>query len=179
MSWKTIHSDKVFTSPYVVVHKDKVELPGGVQIDDFYTVTVPDAAAIVALTSEKQILLKCEYRYSCQEETVEIPAGTFDKKETNPLDVAKRELLEETGYISNQWTYLCSTREHTAKLTNRMHIFLAENCEKVETQHLDETEQIELITVTFDKAIEMVMNNEISCSTSAYGILRAARMMGV
>ena len=64
MPWKTLRSDEVFTSPFVIVHRDKVELPDGVQIEDFYTVTVSDAAAIVAITPDKQILLKREYRYS-------------------------------------------------------------------------------------------------------------------
>lgn len=128
MQWKTLLSDEVFTSPFVTVHRDKVELPDGVQIDDFYTVTVSDAAMIVALTEDNSVLLKSEYRHSCGEELIECPAGTFDKDETDPLQVAKRELLEETGYMSEKWTYFGATRESTSKLTNMMHIFLAKEC---------------------------------------------------
>ncbi len=179
MPWKTLRSDEVFTSPFVIVHRDKVELPDGVQIEDFYTVTVSDAAAIVAITPDKQILLKREYRYSCKEDLVEIPAGTFDKGETDPLAVAKRELLEETGYSSENWTYLGATRESTSKLTNTMHIFLAKDCVRVSNQHLDKTEHIELMIVPLEKAVDMVMENEIRCNSSAHGILRAARIMGV
>lgn len=56
---------------------------------------------------------------------IECPAGTFEVDETDQLVVAKRELLEETGYTSDDWTYLGETRESTAKLTNKMHIFMA------------------------------------------------------
>lgn len=179
MPWKTLRSDEVFTSPFVTIHRDKVKLPDGVLIDDFYTVTVSDAAMIVALTEDNSILLKSEYRYSCGEDLIECPAGTFDIDETDPLVVAKRELLEETGYTSDNWTYLGATRESTSKLTNTMHIFLARDCVKVSEQHLDKTEHLDLIIVPLEKAVDMVMNNEIRCNSSAHGILRAARIMGV
>ena len=179
MPWKTLRSNEVFTSPFVTVHRDMVELPDGVQIDDFYTVTFSDAAMIVALTEDCSVLLKSEYRYSCGADLIECPAGTFDKDETDPLSVAKRELLEETGYISEDWTYLGATRESTSKFTNTMHIFLAKECEKVSEQHLDKTEHLDLIIVPLEKAVDMVMKNEICCNSSAHGILRAARMIGV
>lgn len=179
MAWKTLQSDEVFTSPFVIVHRDKLELPDGVKIDDFYTVTVSDAAMIVALTEDNTVLLKSEYRYSCGEELIECPAGTFDEDESDPLAVAKRELLEETGYTSKNWTYLGATRENTSKLTNTMHIFLARDCVKVSEQHLDKTEHLDLIIVPLEKAVDMVMKNEIRCNSSAHGILRAARIMGV
>ena len=179
MPWKTLRSDEVFASPFVIVHRDKVELPDGVLINDFYTVTVSDAAMIVVLTDDNSILLKSEYRYSCGEDLIECPAGTFDKDETDPLVVAKRELLEETGYTSDNWTYLGATRESTSKLTNMMHIFLARDCVKVSEQHLDKTEHMDLIIVPLEKAVDMVMKNEIRCNSSAHGILRAARIMGV
>ncbi len=52
MKWKTIQSDTVYNSPFITVHKDNVETSDGVYIDDFYTVTVADAAAIVVLTPD-------------------------------------------------------------------------------------------------------------------------------
>lgn len=85
---------------------------------------------IVALTVSNVVLLKTEFRYSCGD-LIECPAGTFEVDETDPLVVAKRELLEETGYTSEDWTYLGETRESTAKLTNNMHIFMAQNCVRV------------------------------------------------
>ena len=65
--------------------------------------------------------------------------------------------------------------ESSAKLTNYMHIYFANHCKKVSEQHLDATEDV----VPFEKAIEMVMNNEICCNSSAHGILRVARMLNI
>lgn len=110
---------------------------------------------------------------------IEVPAGTFEENETDGLTVAKRELLEETGYASEDWTYLGATVESSAKLTNYMHIYFANHCRKISGQHLDETEELDVIVIPLSKAVEMVMTNEICCNSSAHGILRVARMLGL
>lgn len=58
------------------------------------------------------------------------------------MTVAKRELLEETGYVSDDWQYIGATVESSAKLTNYMHLFFANHCRKVSEQNLDPTEKI-------------------------------------
>ena len=78
-----------------------MQLPDGAVIDDFYTVTIPDAAMVAAITTNGEILLKKEYRYACGMEVIECPAGMFNPDEKDPLAVAKRELLEETGLTAN------------------------------------------------------------------------------
>lgn len=176
--WKTIKSETQLSNHWVKVHRDAVELPNHKSIDDFYTVTMNDAASVVAVDDEENAILVKEYRYCCGCDSIEIPAGTFEDGETDPLKVAKRELLEETGYASDDWVYLGWVSESTAKLMNRMHIFFAKHCHKVSNQHLDDTEDIEVLIIPLDKALEMVMRGEIICNTSAHGLLRAARILG-
>lgn len=130
-------------------------------MDDFYTVTIPDAAAIVALDEYGNIILKKEYKHAAGKELIEIPAGMFEPDETDGLATAKRELIEETGYTSDDWQYLGETVESSSKLTNRMHLYLAQNCRKTDTQHLDKTEHLDVLVVPFEKAIQMIMDNEI------------------
>lgn len=176
MSWKTIESETVMTAPFVTVRKDKVELPDGAVIDDFYTVKIQDAALVVPLTPDNQLLLKKEYRYACGEEVIECPAGMVEKNE-EPRITAERELYEETGYRSGDWIYLGPTWESTSKLTNTMHLFLARGCEKVSTQHLDQNEHVELMKVSLDEAVAMVMDGKINANSSAHAILKVARLM--
>ena len=145
----------------------------------FYAITINDAAAIVALDGEGNVILKNEYRYCYDRNLIEVPAGTFEENETDGLAVAKRELLEETGYVSDNWTYLGATVESSAKLTNYMHIYFANHCRKVSGQHLDDTEELDVIVIPLSEAVEMVMKNEICCNSSAHGILQVARMLGV
>ena len=154
--WKIIKSEPLVDSRWVKVRKDSVDLPNGQHIDDFYAISLNDAAAIVALDDAGNIVLKKEYRY-CLE----------------------RELLEETGYVSDDWQYIGATVESSAKLTNYMHLFFANHCRKVSEQNLDPTEELDVLVVPLKQAVEMVMNNEICCNSSAHGILWAARKLGV
>ena len=133
----------------------------------------------MALDDAGNIILKKEYRYCYDRDLIEVPAGTFEEGETDGLSVAKRELLEETGYISEDWQYLGATVESSAKLTNYMHIYFANHCRKVSGQHLDATEELDVLLVPLGQAVDMVMDNEICCNSSAHGILRVARMLGV
>lgn len=175
--WKTEKSETLLDTPWVKVRRDGVVLPNGAKMDDFYAITIRDASAIVALDEGENVILKREYRYCYDRELLEIPAGAFNDGETDPLAVARRELLEETGYVSDCWEYLGPTVESSAKLTNFMHIFLARNCRKVALQQLDATEELTVELVPLSKAVDMVMTNEICCNSSAHGILRAARMV--
>ena len=177
--WRRIHSETLVDTHWVKVHRDSVELPNGCRIDDFYTVAINDAAAIVALDDAGNIILKKEYRYCYDRDLIEIPAGTFEGGETDGLKVAQRELLEETGYVSDNWQYIGATVESSAKLTNQMHIYFAQHCRNVSEQKLDETEELEVLVVPLEQAVEMVMRGEICCNSSAHGILWAARKLGV
>ena len=176
--WKTIKSETVIEDYHVTVKKNAVQLPDGALINDFYTVTIPDAAMVAAITPEGKILLKTEFRYAVGEDVIECPAGMFEKDENDPLTVAKRELLEETGYTSDSWTYLGSTLESTSKLTNRMHLFLAKDCVQTCGQHLDANEHLTVTEVYLDTAVGMVMNGSISANSTAHLILKVARMLG-
>ena len=179
MEWKTMKSDVLLDDFHVSVRKNQVQLPDGAVIDDFYTVTIPDAAMVAAITTNGEILLKKEYRYACGMEVIECPAGMFNQDEKDPLAVAKRELLEETGYSSDSWEYLGGTWESTSKLTNTMHLFLAKDCVKVSKQHLDKNEHLDVVKIPLKKAVAMVMDGEINANSSAYLILRVARTMGI
>ena len=176
--WRTIKSDTVIENYHVTVKKNAVQLPDGALINDFYTVTIPDAAMVAAITPEGKILLKTEFRYAVGEDVIECPAGMFEKDENDPLTVAKRELLEETGYTSDSWTYLGSTLESTSKLTNRMHLFLAKDCVQTCGQHLDANEHLTVTEVYLDTAVGMVMNGSINANSTAHLILKVARMLG-
>lgn len=97
-------------------------LPNGQEIDDFYTVTIRDAAAIVAVDEAGNLILKNEYRYCYGRSLIEVPAGTFEADETDGLAVAKRELLEETGYglcvpasnLTRARRFFCAGQSHPA-----------------------------------------------------------------
>ena len=175
-AWKTLKTEKILDDYHVSVNKCTVELPDGAMILDFYTVSLPDAAMIAAITKDGDLLLKSEYRYACGEDVIECPAGMFDPEESDPLVVAKRELQEETGYTSEDWTYLGPTYESTSKLTNRMHLFLAKDCIQTGSQHLDENEHLTVMKVKLEEAVNMVMDGQIKANSAAHLILKVYMM---
>lgn len=178
MSWKTIETEILVKDYHVSVKKNKVELPDGAVIDDFYTVTIPDAAMVAAVTEDNHILLKSEFRYAIGEDVIECPAGMFEENETDPLAVARRELLEETGYTSKSWLYLGPTLESTSKLTNRMHLFLAKGAVKISDQNLDANEHLSVMKVPLKEAVDMVMDGRVTANSTAHLILKVARILG-
>ena len=176
--WKTISTETILSDYHATVKRNKVELPDGAVIEDFYTLTIPDAAMMCAITSDGLVLLKSEFRYAVGTDVIECPAGMMEKAE-EPLTAAKRELLEETGYTSEDWTYLGPTLESTSKLTNTMHLFLARNAVPTAAQHLDPNEHLDVIKVSLEAAVEMVMGGIINANSTAHLILKVARIMGV
>ena len=173
--WKTINSETLVSDYHATVKKNKVQLPDGAVIEDFYTVTIPDAAMVAAITEDGEILLKKEFRYAIGEDVIECPAGMVEPGE-EPMETARRELLEETGYTSDNWTYLGPTLESTSKLTNTMHLFLATNAVSTSSQHLDPNEHVEVMKVSLEAAVEMVMGGIINANSTAHLILKVARM---
>lgn len=85
--WKKIESVNILNNDYVKVDKDHVELSNGVEIDDFYKVTIKDASIVVALTSDNELILKKEYRYCYEKDLIECPAGCFEEGEEPALSL--------------------------------------------------------------------------------------------
>ena len=177
MGWKTLREEALVSDRFCTVKKNCVQLPDGAEISDFYTVTIPDAVLVAAITTDNYILLKKEYRFACKMDVIECPAGMVEAGE-DPLTTAKRELLEETGYASDLWTWLGPTWESTSKLTNHMWLFMAKECRQVADQHLDANEHVEVMKMTLEEAVEMVMDNQINANSSANAILKVARLVG-
>lgn len=101
---KCLKEEKIFSGDFLTLKKDTVELIDG-QTATREIIVNDDAAAVVALDEENNIVLVKQYRYALKREVLEIPAGKVEKGE-DFLDAAKRELVEETGYESNNWQSL-------------------------------------------------------------------------
>jgi len=104
-AWKVLGQEPVVDSPWFKLSKDRVELPNGSVIDDFYTVKGDDLVCILALRRDRKAAFIKQYRHGIRRAILEIPGGGVDSGES-PLEAAKRELKEETGLVSNNWSKL-------------------------------------------------------------------------
>lgn len=152
--WKILDSKYLYKSNGMAVRIDQCEIPNG-NIFEPYVIETGNWVNIIALTKNKEVVLVKQYRHGVQEVLLEIPAGIMDPEDESPLQTAKRELLEETGYTSEKFFEVGSSYPNPATHTNMTYSFLALDVELVDQQNLDETEEIEVSLIPFDEFIAL------------------------
>jgi 8-oxo-dGTP pyrophosphatase MutT (NUDIX family) len=154
--WKILESHFIHKN----VRIDKCELPNGMTIDGF-VLEYRDWTTVVALTKQQEVVLVRQYRHGAQKVILELPGGAMDAREENPLQAARRELLEETGYTSDTFIQIGRVSPNPANQTNLIYSFLALDVEKVDDQHLDSTEDIEVVLKPLEEVIRMAKTGEL------------------
>lgn len=127
-----------------------------------------NAAAVLALDKDKVIMVK-QFRYPLKD-VLEIPAGIINKNETSE-ECAKRELLEETGYISKKMTHLIRYYPFLGYNLQYIDCFLATNLEKISEQKLDEEESITIEKISLNRLIQMIKTGKIVDSKTISSVM--------
>lgn len=141
------------------VNLDEVKLPSG-RIAERIRVIHPDASAVVPFTDEGKIILVKQFRYSIQEETLEIPAGKIDPEES-PEECARREMAEETGYKPLNLTYLLKYVPAIGYSNEILYIYKGTNLQRIEDYQEPSDEITKLEFLTLDEINEKILNGEI------------------
>jgi len=153
--WKILESNYLRNN----VRIDKCETSNGKIIEPL-VLEYGTWVTIVALTKQQEVLLIKQYRHGAQKILWELPGGAVDEGE-EPISAAKRELLEETGYTSDNIIEVGRVSPNPASHTNLMRAYVALDAQKVGNQTLDEIEEIEVYPIPLDEVILMVKNGEI------------------
>ncbi len=128
---------------------------------NFFVIENPDWVNIIALTKEKAVVLIEQFRHGTQELILEIPGGMVDKGE-QAEKTARRELLEETGFSSNEFIFLGKSRPNPAIQTNWIYHYLAMNCEKAEETAFDEHESVVTRLIPLAEIDNLIKGGEIT-----------------
>jgi 8-oxo-dGTP pyrophosphatase MutT (NUDIX family) len=154
-----------------------VELPDGRRIDEYYVLEYPTWINVIAVTREGQMVLVRQYRHGLGHAFYEIVAGVVESGEP-PIDAARRELLEETGYGGGNWRELMHLSANPGTMNNITHCFLAEGVERIGDQQLDASEDIEVYIFSKDEVRAMLERNEFMQSLMVAPLLKYLNGMG-
>ena len=163
--WDLVKSERITSNRVFSTRKDAAVSPVTGEQHDFFVIEAPDWVNIVALTGEgdRDVVLIRQYRHGIRSETVEIPGGMIDPGET-PLEAARRELLEETGYASDEWVDLGAVVPNPAIQNNRCPTFLARSAKKIEEPRFDTTEDIATYTAPLSDVPGLIGTGKITHS---------------
>ncbi|GAB3544749.1 NUDIX hydrolase [Noviherbaspirillum agri] len=144
---------------FLKIQRDTVLLPDGKQSTREY-IRHPGAVVILPLFEDGSVLLERQFRYPLQQVFVEFPAGKIDPEE-DPLDCAKRELLEETGYTANDWKFVCKIHNAIAYSDEHLDIFVARGLVAGERK-LDDGEFLETFRASVPEVLGWIKEGKVT-----------------
>ena len=156
--WKTLSSEYLIKRPWLTARRDVVELPSGEINDEFYILEYPTWINVIAITEEGKFVMVEQYRHGLDEVGIELCAGVVEEGE-DPMDGARRELAEETGYTGGEWELTSVLSANPSTTTNLTYCYIARGVKLTGTQHLDRTEDIRVRLMSRDELYALLVND--------------------
>lgn len=176
--WRVTASRVVHKDRWIHLRADDCVTDEGAVVAPYYVLEYRDWVELVALDAENNVLLVKQYRHGLGDLSIELPAGGMDEGETDPVETARRELLEEGG-CAGTLSLIGETRPNAGTHTNRVHIILARDVVKVAEPKDDPSERIEPFWVSAGEALRMVLAGELTVGMQAASLLRGLAAAGV
>lgn len=160
-------SKRVYQGRLLDVREDEVRLPNGNTTRREYIVH-PGAVVIIPLLDNGDVILERQYRYALRRDFIEFPAGKIDGAE-DPLECARRELLEETGYEAETWRCLTTIYPCIGYSDERLVYYLAQKL-KFTGHRPDDDEFLEVFRLPFEDALAQVRTGDICEAKTVAGL---------
>jgi len=171
---KKISSQRVYHGRLLQVNEDEVTLPDGSHARREY-VLHPGAALILPVFDDGSVLLERQFRYPAGNHFYELPAGKLEPDEP-PLETARRELQEETGYVAAEWRELGRVHPCVGYSNETIDFFLARKLEFKGAQ-LDEGEFLETLRLPLAEGLDWVRRGRISDIKTILGLFWAEKIL--
>ncbi|MEH7179344.1 NUDIX hydrolase [Neobacillus vireti] len=169
MNWRIINSIKEKTDRFEI-SIDKVVLPNGEE-KTFSFLDFAKGVCILPITNNHEVVSLKQYRHALKSWQWELPAGMIDSDGISPIEVAKKELEEETGYLAEHWLDLGSFYPSPGSTKEEIFLFAAAGLTPSE-QKLENSEQIELHTITMQELKELISNGDFKHGAGLAAVLR-------
>ncbi|MFQ3547970.1 MAG: NUDIX hydrolase [Termitinemataceae bacterium] len=146
----------------------------------FYLIDALDWAGVIPVVNTpegRKFVMIQQFRHGTGRRSIEFPGGIIDKGE-DPVLAVSRELLEETGYAAELIIPLGSLSPNPAMMTNHFHAFVAEDCHRIQEPHLDEHEDIQVLLIPEEEAINLVGGEEMGHALMTAALFLYSRFLG-
>lgn len=188
LEWEEVSCEHIINDEWIDFRKSKFRFPDGREFEPYYSYSRRDYVVIVATDEDGKYICVRQYRQGIKRVTTEFCAGGIERsggkeygncmdasKAEDALEAAKRELMEETGYESDDWRFLLSVPSNATMADNYANIFVAKNCRKVSGQNLDETEFLNVHLYDRGEIDKMIESGEFPQATHILSLLLADR----
>jgi 8-oxo-dGTP pyrophosphatase MutT (NUDIX family) len=172
--WTLLSRKTVLDRHWLRVSEDRVLLPNGTIIDEFHLLNSPPWAAVIALTLDAQLVLVEQYRHGLGGTSLELPSGVIDPSEL-PIEAARRELREETGFAALEMHPLTELAPEPSRATHRAHFFVAVGASQVGRAQPEASEVIRVKLLPVVKVLEEIEAGRIMHAAHVAAILLAER----
>ncbi len=173
--WTILSEQKIYDNPWISLTEYNVLNPSGGKGIYGKVHFKNQAVAVIALDEEEHTWLVGQYRFALDAYSWEIPEGGALFTE-DPLEGAKRELLEETGLKASHWEKILVMHLSNSVSDEIAYVYLAKNI-SIHTSKPEETEDITVKRLPFEEAFNMVMKGEITDSLTVAAILKTKLLL--
>ena len=171
LEWEEVNTEHIVSDEWIDFRRSSFRFPDGTIFEPFYTYSRRDYVVIVASDTDGKYLCVRQFRQGIRKVTTEFPAGGIERTDDrqygedkmsaeDALEAAKRELSEETGYVSDDWKMMLKVPSNATIADNFAYLFVAKNCRRVSDQSLDETEFLNVTKHSESEIEEMIQNGE-------------------
>ncbi len=171
---KTLEQKYVYKGKIINLRTDKAILPDGKEAQR-EIVEHKGGVCVLPVDEKGNVFFVRQFRYAYMRELLEIPAGKRDAKDEKPIECGKRELKEETGITANEYVFLGELYPSPGYTDEVIYMYLARGLSYGKSRP-DEDEFLNVEKIPFEKACEMVLNNEIKDAKTQTALLKAAAL---
>lgn len=178
--WKVLSTQQLLNTPYLKIRREEVEIPGGPIVPDYYIIENRGWVGVVPITEDGRFLINLQYKHGIGLEVLEFPAGGIDPHETDPLETARRELMEETGYSfsDDRIEFLAHMYANPTGARTEIWWYLARDVRKTGTPKDDPLEVIENQLVTPVELLELIHSGQFAVQGQISAAYMALEKLG-
>lgn len=172
LKWEEVSVKHLIQNKWIDLRQSRYRFPDGTEFEPYYSYSRRDYVVIVPFDEKGDLICVKQYRHGLKEVTTEFPAGGIERNDgkeygtkepgltEDAVKAAVRELSEETGYEAGKMEHLITVPSNATVSDNYAHIFVARDCKKVTSQDLDDTEFLNVLTISPDELEELIKSGK-------------------